>query len=571
MAFWRVIILAFTASIFVEAKWFQRQKREMTDICDPAFSNTTKIQCYCILDSHKDIVQSAECHLAAKGVEADDKSWEGFEKLKNATKLTLSNTRGIVLPYIPTSAIKNLHSLIKLNIKYGNIDKIEAFAFANLSVVEEITLSDNQIETLARNAFAHHSDLTVIGLDSNEIVEINRNVFVDLPSLEKLYLTNNKITTIHDKAFIHLSNLREMEIDRNNIFSLNSETFSGLRKLQKLDLSSNALEVIGDNTFLPLINLRTLNLDGNKIQMLDERAFHGLGRLYALSLAHNNLTNIENVRILEHLDNLSQLSLKSNQLVELKAELIAPILTNFYTNYSTLDVEDNNFPCACHLEWFMGLMNNTRNKHLKLSIENLKCTPSDSLREQWSRAEVTEKPEEEEAPAGDYEYYDDSQLNGKLFYIDIRELANCTKNEIPAANNEIVHKPNVEVTTKTTTKATTPSPTTQKVTTTEVATTKVTTSLKPETSKPKEEAKPKETFTTVRLATVSAKPVEHNNNIFDHDMASDEARPERIKAHRSIADEDTPKDVPNHKANAAHANISSVIVISIMLFIRLCF
>lgn len=358
MAVWRVIFIAIAASIFVEAKWYQHYKRETkSDICDPTYNNHSHVQCYCVSDPrHRLVIRSAECHLTNNKVRPDDSSWDDFENIKNVTRLTLSNTQGIAVPYIPTNALKILQTLHKLVIKYGNIEKIEAFAFANLSLIEEITLSDNQIKTLAVNAFADHRDLTTIGLDTNNIVEINRNVFVNLPSLEKLYLTNNQITTIHDKAFVHLQNLMELEIDRNRLFSLNSETFSGLNKLQRLDLSGNSLEVIGDNTFLPLSNLQTLNLDGNKIQMLDEKAFHGLNKLFMLSMAHNNLTNILNVKTFESLTALTVLNLKSNQLVELKQEVMAPILTNFYGNSSNLDVEGETFAyisvfffkCSCH-------------------------------------------------------------------------------------------------------------------------------------------------------------------------------------------------------------------------------
>lgn len=340
MAFWKVITLALATSIFAEAKWYHHQKRETTsNICDPAYNNTNDVQCYCVMGHTADLVRSANCHLMKKNVQPDDKSWIGFENLKDINKLTISNTRGIALTYIPTNALKLMPNLLKLDIKYGNIERIDAFAFANLSIIEEITLSDNQIKILGVNAFAHHRDLTSIGIDTNNIVEINRDVFVDLPSLEKLFLTNNKITTIHDRAFIHLINLRELEIDRNSLFSLNSETFSGLKNLQKLDLSGNSLEVIGDNTFLPLTNLKTLNLEENKIQMLDEKAFKGLGKLNALTLAHNKLTTIDNVKTFEDMESLTLLSFKSNQLIELKPKVMAPILKNFYGNASNLDVE----------------------------------------------------------------------------------------------------------------------------------------------------------------------------------------------------------------------------------------
>lgn len=347
MSLWKIMTVAFATSIIAEAKYYQHQKREATsNICDPVYNNTNHVQCYCVMDHTADMVRSASCHLTKKQVQPDDASWNSFEILKNINKLTFANTRGIPLTYIPTKAIKLMPKLVKVDIKYGNIEKIDAYAFANLSLIEEVVMSDNQIKALEVKAFANHRELISIGLDTNNIVEIYRDVFVNLPSLEKLFFTNNKITTIHDRAFVHLINLRELEIDRNSIFSLNSDTFSGLRNLQKLDLSGNLLEVIGDNTFLPLTSLKSLNLEQNKIQMLDERAFNGLGQLNALTLAHNKLTTIENKNTFKGMNSLSMLSLKSNQLTELKPQVMEPILNNFYSNVSNLDVEgeilDNN-------------------------------------------------------------------------------------------------------------------------------------------------------------------------------------------------------------------------------------
>ncbi|KAH9636861.1 hypothetical protein HF086_010642 [Spodoptera exigua] len=591
MAFWGILSLAFATSMFVEGKSYHYQKREISaNICDPIYNNTNAVQCYCIQTGNTNLIRSASCHMVKKDVPTDDKTWDNFEILKDITKLTISNTRGIAISYIPTNALIHTNKLLKIDVKYGNIERIDAFAFANLSLVEEITLSDNQIKILKKHAFAHHRDLTVLGLDSNNIIEINRDVFIELPSLERLYLTNNKITTIHDKAFVHLINLRELEIDRNGLFSLNSETFSGLRNLQKLDLSSNNLEVIGDNTFLPLVNLRTLNLEENKIQMLDEKAFNGLGQLSVLNLAHNKLTTIENVKTFEGLDSLTMLNLKSNQLNELKPQVMSPILKNFYGNTSSLDVEENNFPCDCRLDWFISLMNKTQNIHFKRAIENLKCNPDNNLRELWAKTEEAEKntgqafAEEEETQVqnAEYEYYDETQLNGKLFYIDIRDLANCTntsrrvpiiaiagkKPETVEADGKLPTK--VKASPVSTTMSSTEYEISSSVTTPEdsedVFETKQTRDN--EILKPNKEKETKESFTTVRLVTVSAKPIEHN---YDQDMASDQARPEKVKEHTRKSIQDDIKSSPKRAYSSASWNVNNVALVTMLLCFRLYF
>ncbi|XP_045499669.1 connectin-like [Colias croceus] len=573
----RLCILLCATLIIAEARTHHQKRETKSHLCDPVFNNTNKIQCYCNRDSHDpELVRSAECYPTVEGVAQEDPNWDEFLELENVHKLSFTNTRGIVLKYIPTQALKYTKSLLKLEVKYATIDTVESFDFANLTFVEEMTLRDNQIKVLKTNAFAHHRDLTILTLDSNNVVEINRNVFVDLPSLEKLYLTRNKLTTIHDRAFVHLSNLRELEIDRNNLFSLNSETFSGLKKLEKLDLSSNSLEVIGDNTFLPLKNLQSLNLDGNKIQMLDEKAFNGLSRLQGLSMAHNALSEIKNEKVFIGLKSLRMLSFKGNQIKHLEEDVMAPLLENLYNNVSSLDVEDNIFPCDCRLDWFMSLMNNTQSPHMKLAIENLKCVPSTEIREKWTKTVEAEKNaqdvEDGDVQGNDYEYYDDTQLNGKLFYIDMRFLLNCS------ANYDNLLKSDVD---NTKPKAKLDATSTKTITTNKPISTAVTPIIDRVTKNPlhntittklphvyenieKTNDKKQNSYTTSRLSTVSAKPM--NNGFFDdHDMASDEGKPDKIKAHRSI--QDKIEDKPN--SNSGNINLGCVSVLLVIVSFRL--
>ncbi|XP_041981214.1 connectin-like [Aricia agestis] len=549
MAHWRIITLLCIAIIIVDARRMHAKRETKSHLCDPVFNNTNKIQCYCAKDSRQEIIKSAECFATIDGVEIDDKNWEEFSELQNATKLVFMRT-SVTLKYIPEHAFKHTKRLHKVEVKYANIEAIQPFAFANLSAVREIILSDNQIKTLQVHSFAHHKELEIISLDANAITEINRDVFIDLPSLQKLYLTNNKLITLHDRAFIHLTNLKELEIDRNSLFSLNSETFSGLSKLEKLDLSGNSLEVIGDNTFLPLKNLKSLNLEGNKIQLLDSKAFKGLAKLESLSLAHNALTSVDNEKTFDGLKSLVVLSLKGNKLANLKPEVMAPILENFYNNASNLDVEDNNFPCACQLDWFLILLNKTRSPYLKVATENLKCNPTSEIREKWNKAAESEKNvEEENAANNDYEYYDDTQLNGKLFYVDMRYLLNCSN----VYNNEVIDVQSIL----------NPPTTTTKKPVTELP--KVAfTPTKPE--KPKNEVTTKlpdkytdnNDFTTSKLATVSAKP---DDKYEANNMAADEGHT-RIKAYRS-----TQEEIVSSPVNSAIDTVSSVSMIAITLYL----
>lgn len=238
---------------------------------------------------------------------------------------------------------------------------------------------------------------------------------------------------------------------------------------------------------------------------------------------------------------------------------------------------DNSFPCDCRLEWFVNLMNRTESSHLKLSIENLKCTPSNDLREKWIKTVESDKnaqdaDEADGAQTGaDYEYYDDTQLNGKLFYTDLRFLLNCTKHNAAKLTPTI---PSAAITSpKTTTFAV--DTTKQTVVTTHrpieatqvaykmsrdiqdmpVSTTEVTKASTHENV----DNKPNP-YTTSRLATVSANPI-NKKKFDDQEMASDEAVPDKIKAHRSVQEM---KDIRDYPSNAANKNIVSFLPLTIL-------
>lgn len=244
-------------------------------------------------------------------------------------------------------------------------------------------------------------------------------------------------------------------------------------------------------------------------------------------------------------------------------------------------IPDNEFPCSCRLDWFTSLMNKTQNGNFKLAIENLKCLPDSNLRETWNKIQEAEKSKQAtdddgtDLQSNDYEYYDDTQLNGKLFYFDVRDLLNCSKVPAHAKPNvtvETTPKTTVKIIETTKTVSSLPTTTTTTAKPTAKPTIKSTTHIPEQqllqssmkTSKDNDASTGKsEPFTTTRLATVSDNPL--NNNIY-HDMASDEAKPDTIKAHRSVQDFNETED---RKGNGANINLYSISLLTLLLCIKL--
>lgn len=201
---------------------------------------------------------------------------------------------------------------------------------------------------------------------------------------------------------------------------------------------------------------------------------------------------------------------------------------------------------------------------MKTTIENLKCWPNDKLREAWIKARENEKSTTQAAdenpqaqgPVEDYEYYDDTQLNGTLFYVDIRDLLNCTDNS--TAHTTTTVKPVVEEESR--------DQGMDIAIDSEMKTNEIIQSEK--NKRGNDEVSRQDSFTTTRLVTVSAKP--EDSKIYDN-MASDEAKPEKgLKAHRSIQDEPKgSKSIEDTKTNSAYKNVGCYILLVSVLSLRL--
>lgn len=266
------------------------------------------------------------------------------------------------------------------------------------------------------------------------------------------------------------------------------------------------------------------------------------------------------------------------------------------------------------MDVFKTLLNKTRNDRLKLEIQNIQCYPSEEVKQKWDKLQEIEKTsgqvfeDEELQENGAYEYYDETELNGTIFYFDMRHLLNCSGEEKPAPveivsttpiSNSPGHMQSGDRPTKASSSPvinivpTTPETTREKSTkisnkgTLDLTTAESTTSKAPVITEKKvgqssrhneisqevptygtdEKRKEKKDniYTTSRLATVSAKPIDQKG-FDDREMASDEAKPDRIKAHRSIQEEI--KETPNHKVNNAHRNL---ICLPTLILMILCY
>ena len=241
---------------------------------------------------------------------------------------------------IHDNSFSSLRHLQRLYLEYNQLSHLGSDVFQGLTKLNILSLWGNKIKSLPVGIFQSMTNLTQLLLRENRLSVLHKDMFRGLHNLSKLYLDKNKLTDIPEGLFSGLTNLNILRLGENKLISLHVNTFRetntltdlnikytdlkylpnqlfrGLQDLKVLKLFRNRLQTLPYDMFWGLINLETLSLDSNNISYLDSRIFNGLENLRVLYL-HNNQLKVLHFHLFQQTTNLTFLDLSTNYLTDI--------------------------------------------------------------------------------------------------------------------------------------------------------------------------------------------------------------------------------------------------------------
>ena len=269
-----------------------------------------------------------------------------FSELSNLKKFHLTfYSKSLV---IDTNALNGLENLENLAIqaqlpRFDLLATFEGLSFANFKNLKCLKLDGIALASISDHFFSKAQQLESIRLSSNKLNSISIYSLQGLTKLQRIVIDENEIETLNLQSFANLPCLKELHFSCNLINRFENKREDGMSqgedffpKLEEIDLSHNRITHFMPDTFIQFGRLITLNLTGNKLTEIQISTLRGLHQIRTLNVSHNLIETIEAGSFNES-PKLKEIYLNHNKLTTLDASLFCKLC-----HLETLKVEGNN-------------------------------------------------------------------------------------------------------------------------------------------------------------------------------------------------------------------------------------
>ncbi|KAI0313942.1 phosphatase 2C-domain-containing protein [Amylostereum chailletii] len=223
---------------------------------------------------------------------------------------------------------------------------------------EHVDLTNKSLRTVPIALYGHAEDITSLNLSRNPMLEIPLDFVQSCISLRELRLSNMSIKKV-PQSVRNCTTLYGLDLSCNRIGDLNDAGLDRIPELTNLLAQNNRMESL-PWYFPRLRSLRVLNISNNKFQVFPDVVCQ-MSSLVDLDISFNMLTelpdNIGQLTLLERLVmvgnrvksipdgcrrlvNLRELDCRRNNIEDLGAVSMLPMLEEFYVNHNAVHALD---------------------------------------------------------------------------------------------------------------------------------------------------------------------------------------------------------------------------------------
>ena len=189
---------------------------------------------------------------------------------------------------LPVGLFDGLSSLEDLSLTLNKLSSIKIGHFRNIKTLQNLNLLGNQINSIEPGSFEHLMKLQTLNLNKNLLEHINPLSFQGLHSLQNLYLEGNQLNDIPSPIFILLPTIKVINVAQNNISEILPRAFKGTADLEEIYAHGNSIHTISPEAFRDLTNLKILHMDKNRLHHFRSNCVpKGLENIKELSLRSN--------------------------------------------------------------------------------------------------------------------------------------------------------------------------------------------------------------------------------------------------------------------------------------------
>lgn len=274
-----VVVNGETLSVYQSAKVPPVSVCDRTPQVRDAIVFATGLGCDAI--SEFDLMDVTALNLSRKEITTLDAG--DFTGLSNMVELDLSHN---TLSTIPEQAFKDLVNLAKLNLGFTSQTHVPV-AVRGMHSLQELSLRFNSIQTIHKESFQGLSGLRDLNLTDNQITDLANGFLSDLKSLRYLHLLKNRLTDVRKEMWEGPLRLVRLALGRNPLARIPPDAFASVPALSQLFLEDTQLATVPHEAINSL-RLSWLDLADNQISDLSKLEFSG-DRISRLELQNNRI------------------------------------------------------------------------------------------------------------------------------------------------------------------------------------------------------------------------------------------------------------------------------------------